>query len=392
MLPASAALTYATVGVNYEDIDPIKVEGQEAAAGTASYVASDGLAECAWSRGESAFVMRLPNGGYLAVVLEGLGTKNRVADRMYKLTGRSFHDWVGEDNAAMSMNDLLTVGALPHVFGVKIDAGDSAWFKDEVRRRDFLRGCAEACRISRCTWGGGESAALRGVVFPETAVFSSMAVGYVENEEHLINPSAIHPGDAIVFLESSGPHANGYTLARAIAERKDPLLRRAGHWLLPKRFKLEALPKGYLTELPNGQPYGEALLQPTLQYSPVMRELRWRGIRVSYAINGTGHALRKLMRAKQPFTYVVDALPEPHPVFAFMQRAGNITDEEMYGTFNMGVGFILIVRAEDAAATIDAARSNGIGAILAGRVEEGPRKVIINPRKLVYDASTLAIR
>ena len=109
----------------------------------------------------------------------------------------------------------------------------------------------------------------------------------------------------------------GLTLARAIAERA---------------------PEGYLTRLRDGRPYGEALLDPTHIYVGVIEDCLTRGIDIHYAVNITGHGWRKLMRAKEPFAYVIDRIPSPQPVFEFMQAQGNVDDTRGLWQFQHGSG------------------------------------------------------
>ena len=185
----------------------------------------------------------------------------------------------------MIVNDMVTLGALPLAVAMHLGAGSSDWFHDERRAEDLVNGWRKACELARCAWGGGETPTLGGVVEPHAVVLAGSAIGMVKPKERLIRAN-IQDGDAIVLFESSGIHANGLTLARAIAERA---------------------PRGYLTPLRDGRPYGEALLDPTHIYVGVIEDCLTRGIDIHYAVNITGHGWRKLMRAQEPFAYVIDA-------------------------------------------------------------------------------------
>jgi phosphoribosylformylglycinamidine cyclo-ligase len=370
---------YKAAGVNYAAMDPFKRACMEAALATAEHLRGLSMTELAWTRGESAYVVMLSSGDHLGMVIEGLGTKSCVADALYALTGRVFDDRVALCNAAMVLNDLATLGADPAVFLLKVDAGDDAWFENEARVSAFIRGTRSACDQVGCSWGGGETATLPDVVVPGALVFSGSAFGPIARERDIINPKRIHEGDRIILLGSSGPHANGFSLAR-------------------RKMNLQ-LPGDYLKSLPDGTAYGEALLAPTFLYGPTLTALRRAGIQICYAMNVTGHGWRKLMRAVYDHTYVIERIPEPQPVFDFIQSHGvnadgsvGLSDEKMYGTFNMGAGFALIVPPDDAERAVEIAQGCGVPALDAGFVEVGPRRVVIRPKNLIFEGSTLAVR
>lgn len=384
-------LTYAGVGINYAVMDPFKRQAQQAARVTSGNITRLGFTEVEWSRGESAHLIDLPD-AYLASIVEGLGTKNLVADAMYRSTGKSYYDHVAQDTVAMIVNDLITLGALPVSVEMHVAAGDSDWFQDQPRCRDLIAGWQKACNLARCSWGGGETPTLKGVVLPGTVVLSGAAVGIIKPKERLIKGD-IQSGDAIVLVESSGIHANGLTLARTIAEREEGIWRRLAHFFFPRRFPLRALRNGYLTELSNDRTYGEMLLDPTLIYVPLVEDCLNDGVPIHYAVHITGHGWRKLMRATQPFAYVIDRVPQPQPIFTFIQKHGPVDDREMYGTFNMGAGFALYLPLLHVERVCGIAAGLGFTAFHAGNIESSPtRKVVIKPKGLEYGLSDLEVR
>ena len=374
-------MTYAGVGVNYEAMDPFKRMAQLAGRQTAEHIARFGFSEVPWSRGESCYLIETP-WGYLAHVEEGLGTKNLVADVFRQLLGvtklveaatdSSYYDRIAQCAVAMIVNDMITLGALPLSVAMHLAVGDSDWFKDERRCRDLVEGWKSACNLARCVWGGGETPTLKGVVFPKAVVLSGSAMGLVKPKERLIIAENIRHGDTIVFIESSGIHANGLTMARKIAEK---------------------LSKGYLTELEDGRTYGETLLDPTHIYVGLIEDCLNRGVNIHYTVNVTGHGWRKLMRATQPFAYVIDRLPRQLPIFDFLQEHGPVDDREAYANFNMGAGFALYVPESDAGTVLQVADSLGFGALCAGHIEQSSeKKVVIRPKNLEYLGSTLGVR
>lgn len=364
-------MTYAGSGVDYGALDPFKRRAQLAGRSTADVIRRLGVSEVEMSRGESAYLIETPD-SYLAHVEEGLGTKNLVADAMYRLVPtRSYYDHIAQDAVAMIVNDMVTLGALPLAVAMHLGVGSSDWFKDERRTEALVDGWRKACQLARCAWGGGETPTLGGVVEAEAVVLAGSAIGMIKPKGRLIRVNIQH-GDAIVLFESSGIHANGLTLARAIAERA---------------------PNGYLTPLRDGRTYGEALLDPTHIYVGLIEDCLSRGVDIHYAVNVTGHGWRKLMRAPDPFAYVIERIPAPPPVFEFIQSIGAVDDGEAYGNFNMGAGFAIYVPQDDVATVMEVAKEFPYAALEAGRVEKSATKrVVIAPKGLEYSAETLRVR
>ena len=363
-------LSYRQSGVDYELIDPLKVAAQRAAAATAPWLSAHGFAEVQASRGESAYVVDL-GPFYLASIVECLGSKALVADAMQQLTGRSGYDAIAQDTIAMAINDLITVGATPLVVQAYWAAGGSDWFGDAQRAQALVDGWKRACDACQVAWGGGETPALAGIVEPGRIDLAASCTGLVSPKHRLTLGDKLGPGDAIVLLASSGIHANGLSLARKLAER---------------------LPQGYLTPVQPGLSFGEALLAPTLLYSPVTEALHRAGITPHYASNITGHGWRKLLRHPKPLRYRVHSVPPVPPVLTFIQRYAQLDDHEAYGTLNMGAGFALFVPADQAQRCVEVATAQGVAATLAGTVEAGDKELLIEPLGLRYAGDELQLR
>ncbi len=356
--------------MRYELIDPLKVAAQRAAAATAPHLAGHGFAEIAASRGESAYVVDV-GPFHLASIVECLGSKVLVADAMKALTGRCHYAAIAQDTIAMAINDLVTVGATPLVVQAYWAAGGSEWFEDRERAEALVAGWKAACDQCKVAWGGGETPALAGIVEGGRIDLAAACTGIVNPKERLSLGEKLGPGDAIVLLGSSGIHANGLSLARKLAER---------------------LPRGYLTEVAPGVGYGEALLVPTTLYSPVTEALWAAGIRVHYAANITGHGWRKLLRHPGRFTYRVHSVPPVPPVLQFIAHEAGHDAGEAYGTLNMGAGFALFMPAGQAEEAVRMAGRCGVAAWVAGAVEAGPKRLIVEPLGLQFDADALALR
>jgi phosphoribosylformylglycinamidine cyclo-ligase len=290
---------------------------------------------------------------------------------MQRLTGRSHYAAIAQDTIAMAINDLITVGATPLVVQAYWAAGGSEWFADAQRAQALVAGWKAACDTCGVAWGGGETPALAGIVEAGRIDLAASCTGLVNPKQRLSVGDRLQPGDAILLLASSGIHANGLSLARKLVER---------------------LPQGYLSEVAPGTNYGEALLAPTTLYSPVTEALWKAGIEVHYAVNITGHGWRKLLRHPAEQTYRIGAVPPVPPVLKFIQQHAGQDDFEAYGTLNMGAGFALFVASEQAAAAVAVSQNLGVPAWVAGQVEAGPKRLLIEPLGIEYGGEALQLR
>lgn len=367
-LPATQIpATYAGAGVSYADIDPAKVYAQKLASKTVSGVQWLGLSPQEQFRGESAYVIRLPlERGYIGHVEEGLGTKIIMADTLYELEGDpSGYTVVGQDTVGMIVNDLLTTGLLPVSLQMHLAAGSGDWLKDDVRVAALFEGWLRGTQHSGAVWSGGETPVLPGIVNAETAVIAGSAVGFLPHP-HTPIEECISAGDLIVGIPSSGVMSNGISLLRKIADAQ------------PKKERIELL---------------RLALKPTIIYADVIKEFMARKIKPCYVIHVTGHGWRKLMRARNPFTYVVDDVLPVLDVFRKYQIAGKISKKEMWGNYNMGTGFIAIFNPRVASIAVECLNRIGHKAAkIIGRVENGPRSVVIKPMRLKFTEADMKLR
>ena len=386
-------ISYAQVGDDYDTKDPIKKLAQNAAKSTAVNLKKYGFREITDSRGESAYVWsfdsarnRIVSGSAqdksfdstqdkqdfcLASVIEGLGTKNLVADAMLKITGKTYYDVIGHDTVATIINDLVTVGAIPLVIHAYWAIENNDWLQDRVRMRDLIGGWKSACDLAGVSWGGGETPTLKGIVVPDTVDLGGSATGIIRPKTNLITDKKLRAGDRILLLKSAGINANGLSLARAIAKK---------------------LSKGYATKLANGQMYGEEILHKTHIYAKLIQDLLTKKIDIHYISNITGHGLRKLMRARPSFSYVVERIIKPPSLFDFIQEKASLADFEMYQTFNMGMDYALFLPEREVKKAQIIIKKHGFDSLNAGYVEKGKKQVVIKPKNLVYDGSSLDLR
>jgi phosphoribosylformylglycinamidine cyclo-ligase len=359
---------YRQAGVDYGVLDEAKRAALAQALATSPLLERRGGRALDASRGQPAFVFAL-GATRLAFVVEGLGTKSMIARQYEELTGESRFDAVAYDTVAAIVNDLCCVGAAPLVVNAYFATGSGDWYAGE--RAERLRdGWRRACEAAGAAWGGGESPTLPGLVDPAEIELAGAAVGVVPEGVEPILGQDLAPGDAIVLVASSGLHANGASLARRVAR---------------------GLPEGLLTELPGGRRLGEALLDPSIVYAELVARVLAAGARVSYLSHVTGHGFLKLMRTGAPLTYRVHRLPEVPPVLAFLAERAGMSDREAYTTLNMGAGFAIYCREPDAAAVVREASALGLRAFVAGAVEEGPRRVAIEPIDVVLEGEEMVL-
>jgi len=281
--------------------------------------------------------------------VDGVGTKLKIA----AWAGR--HDAVGYDIVAHCVNDILVHGARPLFFLDYIAMGKLV---PEVVAQ-IVEGIVRGCRESACALVGGETAEMPGVYAPGEYDLVGFIVGVVERAR-LLDGGRIAPGDVVLGLPSSGLHTNGYSLARKL------FFEIAG-WTLDT----------YVEEL--GETVGEALLKPHRNYLPVLIGLLERGI-VKGLVHITGGGFLENIPRLLPDGCAVEIVegrwPIP-PVFRLLQRLGNVEPQEMYRTFNMGIGMMMIVAAADVPVVLDALRRMEEPVYAIGRVTTGERDVVI---------------
>lgn len=364
------SITYSQVGDNYNTKDPIKRLALAAARQTSKNLKRHGFEEVSESRGESAYIWK-QGGVYMASMVEGLGTKNLVADEVRKITGKTYYDVVSSDTIAYIINDLITVGAKPLVIHAYWAIEDNFWLNDKERMQDLIGGWKSACDLSGATWGGGETPTLKQIIVPNTIDLAGSAVGIIGDESRLITEKKLRAGDRILLLKSNGINASGISLARAVAKR---------------------LPDRYGEKLSDGTLYGEALLTKCNIYAKLIQDLLDNGVDIHYINYISGHGLRKIMRANRNFTYVLEKIFDAQEVFLFIQQHANLSDYEMYQTFNMGQDYVIFIPENDVEKAQRIVSKNGFESLEAGYVEKGERKVVIKPKNITFEGKTLDLR
>jgi phosphoribosylformylglycinamidine cyclo-ligase len=362
-------VSYRAAGVDYDALDAAKRLAMTNALSTSPLLLARGARALDSSRGEPAFVFELGE-RTLAFVVEGLGTKSIIAREVYEGQGVNRFAEVAYDAVAAIVNDLCCVGALPLVVNAYFATGASDWYAHGERASALMEGWRRACADAGCAWGGGESPSLPGLLDKREVELAGAAVGSVPAGRPPVLGEELAVGDEIVLVASSGLHANGASLARMIAAR---------------------LPAGYATSLPTGESFGEALLTPSVMYVPLLAELFERDLRLTYLSHITGHGLLKLMRPSKPLTYRIERLPDVPEVLSFLVAQAELDAHAAYSTFNMGAGFALYCAPGAGEEIVALARRRGLSASVSGRVEHGPRQVILEPLGVRFDGSQLEL-
>jgi len=273
---------------------------------------------------------------YLTLCTDGVGTKLLVAETMGKW------DTVGIDCIAMNVNDTIVLGAEPVAF-VDYIAIDHP---DEDITSQIGIGLERGAELSNMDIVGGEIAVMPEVV--NGVDISGTCLGFVAKDA-LVDPSSIEEGDVVVGLPSSGIHSNGLTLARKILSSNG----------IDNQERPSSLDRTV----------GEELLMPTEIYVRTIVDLL-KGHEVKGMVNITGGGLRNFLRLKKGAGFIIEDPIRPQPFFDYLQELGNVEDQEMYQTFNMGMGYSVICSPEVAE---DAVKHLGGGARIVGRVSTDGR-------------------
>jgi len=287
--------------------------------------------------------------GEYALVLctDGVGSKVEIANEIKKW------DTIGIDCIAMNVNDAICVGAEPLAFVDYLAIEDPK----PDKTKEIGKGLAKGAEQSNISIIGGETASLPDII--NGFDLAGTCLAYVKKKD-IITGEKIKPGDVIIGLSSNGIHSNGYTLVRKVI----------------KKAKLS-----YKNKFPDnfykGKTIGEILLTPTQIYVKEIVELL-KNVNVHGLAHITGGGLRNLSRLNKNVKYFIDNPLKPQPVFKFIQKYGNIDDKEMYQTFNMGMGFAIIIDKKDVGKTIKTLRKisdseiKTVGKIVKGSGIEAP--------------------
>jgi phosphoribosylformylglycinamidine cyclo-ligase len=274
------------------------------------------------------------NGKKLVLCTDGVGSKILIANAMRKW------DTIGIDCMAMNVNDALCLGAKPLAF---VDYLAMETINPDIARAIAI-GLQTGADMAGVTIIGGETATLPDII---TGLdLAGTCLGIVIKDL----PREIYPGDYIIGLKSSGIHSNGYTLVRKVLEKEDI---------------------SYTDPFPGGGTVGDVLLTPTQIYVKEILDLM-QHVEVKGLSHITGGGLRNLKRLSKNVCFSIDYPFKPHKIFQVIQRLGNVSPQDMYQTFNMGMGFAIIVSRKTSDTALDILKNHStIQPQIVGKVIEG---------------------
>ncbi|MDD5948163.1 MAG: phosphoribosylformylglycinamidine cyclo-ligase [Lachnospiraceae bacterium] len=280
---------------------------------------------------------------------DGVGTKLKLAFIMDK------HDTIGIDCVAMCVNDIACAGGEPLFFLDYIACGKN--YPEKIAT--IVSGVAEGCKQSDAALIGGETAEMPGFYPVDEYDLAGFAVGIVD-EKDIISGKDVKAGDTLIGIASSGVHSNGFSLVRKVFEMTKESL------------------DTYYDEL--GKTLGEALLAPTKIYVKALRSVREAGVRIKACSHITGGGFYENIPRMLPegIRAVVEKNSyEVPPIFKLLQKTGDIAEEMMYNTYNMGIGMMIAVDEADVDKTLAALQAAGEKAYVVGHTEAGEKGVTL---------------
>lgn len=310
----------------------------------------------------------------ITLLPEGLGTSDdaRPDDLSEKELERFWHN-IGIKTVAVMTNDAAATGMQTVLVSLYLPSSTPELVFNKTFMKGFLDGFVRGCRTVGCVYFSGETPQLKTKIYPGRLDIAGALFGLMAPGIKPIDGQSLAVGDKIVFIQSSGPHDNGFTTLRALAEK---------------------LPNGYRTKLSDGREYWEAINEPTILYTPFVQDMLRAGLRPSNLEPITGHGWQKLMRSKKPFRYVIRrVLPVPE-VFQFIQKHSGASRADMIKIFNYGVGLAVYIKGQqNAEKVVTIARKHKLNAIVAGEVEKSSRReVIIEPWKINLTGETFKLK
>ncbi len=280
---------------------------------------------------------------------DGCGTKVKLAFLMDK------HDTIGIDCVAMCVNDVACAGGEPLFFLDYIACGKN--YPEKIAT--IVSGVAEGCKQSGCALVGGETAEHPGLMPEDEYDLAGFAVGVVD-EKDIITGADLKAGDVLIGMASSGVHSNGFSLVRKIFKMDKETL------------------NTYHEEL--GKTLGEALLAPTRIYVKALKSVKEAGVRVKACSHITGGGfyenIPRMLPEGKHAVIKKDSYEVP-PIFKMMAREGNVEEEMMYNTYNMGLGMIVAVDPSDVERTMAAIKAAGDTPYVVGEIKDGEKGVTL---------------
>lgn len=367
--------------VDYSSLDAAKKQFMNTCSETLKNASTYGSVSGRLGNSANVFALNLrpfieagQNEVFVTMLPEGLGTADdaRPAD----LTAselKVFWYNIGLKTLSCLTNDAASSGMQTLLLGLYLPSATPETVFDENFTSGFLAGIKEGCKQVGCVYFCGETPQLKEKLFPNKLDVAGSLFGIMPPGVKPITGDALSEGNKIVFVQSSGPHENGFTTLR----------------------KMETeLPQGYRTKLPSGQSFWQAINEPGILYTPLIQGLLHEKLFPTNIEPITGHGWQKLMRPKESFKYVIENTLEVPEIFSFIENTFKLSKQQMVEIFNYGAGLALFAKNRtEAEKMVSVSRNLGLKACVAGRVEQAAKaSVKIIPWGITLDESDFTLK
>ena len=311
---------------------------------------------------------------YITLLPEGLGTSDDA--RPDDLTDKELEFFwynIGIKTVAVMTNDAASTGMQTILISLYLPSSNPSLVFNPVFMKGFLDGFVAGCKKVGCVYFSGETPQLKNKICPGKLDIAGALFGLMAPGMKPIDGQNLKAGNKIVFIESSGPHDNGFTSLRELAER---------------------LPNGYHTPLSNGVEYWKAVNAPTVLYTPLIRDILAAGIQPTNVEPISGHGWQKMMRSSKSLRYVIHkVLPVPE-VFKFVEKHSGLSQKEMIKVFNYGLGLAIYTENQKQAEKVVAiAKKNKLNAVVAGEVQASDtREVVVEPWNITLESDKFLLK
>lgn len=367
--------------VDYDSLDAAKNAFISASKSTADFAKDYGFIPTS-GFGASANVFNLNLRPFLTtgtenlsitLLPEGLGTSDdaRPDDLTAEELERFWYN-IGLKTVAVMTNDAASTGMQTILISLYLPSADPKKVFTPAFMKGFLGGFVNGCKTVKCVYFSGETPQLKNKIYPDKLDIAGALFGLMPPGKPPIDGRNLKAGDKIVFIQSSGPHDNGFTSLRQLAEK---------------------LPEGYRTKLKDGREYWQVINEPTILYTPLIQSILEAGIQPTNVEPISGHGWQKLMRSKKPLRYLIQNPLPVLPIFEFVEDASGTSREEMIKIFNYGVGLAVFVSTDnEAEQVVTLAKGLKLEAVVAGEVQEAEqREVVVEPWGITLKSEGFAL-
>jgi len=311
---------------------------------------------------------------FMTLLPEGLGTADDARpEDLTDSEAKEFWYNIGIKSISSLTNDAAASGLQTILIGLYLPSSTPEIVFNENFMQGFLKGFVDGCREVGCVYLSGETPQLKDKIYPGKLDIAGALFALSPPGKKPVDSDSLAVGNQIVFVESSGPHENGFTVLRQLAKN---------------------LPNGYRSKLPSGQEYWRAINAGSKLYTPFVQSLLSSGIQPSALENITGHGWQKIMRSGRPFRYrIKKMLPVPE-IFKFIESATSTKPAEMIKIFNYGAGFAVFLKNKaDADRVVEIASQHKLRAVVAGEIEDSAsREVVVEPLETTLGSNDFALK